>query len=197
VESVSRQIEAKGTRSGTALWCYFVARVQRDRNVPLGDNRQGPAKNGANLTTPLASGAPLAVNRRRPLAALLLSAATVAALAVPAGADVPKTAPELTVPCNDGTGHSAALWMGRHFAAKNPCHAGYLVIEYTYSQGSQSKGEALNVAPGAHFNKGTPFSPVWYHVDGVVSDIVCQNWGTYVVAKNGHGKWGPPPANYC
>lgn len=44
--------------TGISTLSRHPAPMQPDRNVPLRDNPQGAAKNGANLTTPLASGAP-------------------------------------------------------------------------------------------------------------------------------------------
>jgi len=79
-------------------------RMQPDRNVPRRDNPKGQAKNRANLTTPHAAGALPVVNRRRPLVALLVSAA-VAALASPAGAASSPKQPDWirrSFPCRKG-----------------------------------------------------------------------------------------------
>jgi hypothetical protein len=94
---------------------------------------------------------------KKPLASLLISAAAVAALAVPAGAAVPTKQATQTVPCNDGSGKSAQVWnTAGHLAATNPCRM-WLLMGYgssTYASGADSNGYAL--APGAHFNWGRP-----------------------------------------
>lgn len=94
---------------------------------------------------------------RKPLASLLIASATVAALAVPAGAAVPKTAADQTIPCNDGSGKSAQVWMGRgQFAEKNPCRTQWLFVLYGGQYYSGAYGDAAGLAPGAHFNWTNP-----------------------------------------
>jgi len=71
--------------------------MQSDRNVPSRNNPQGQAKNGANL---LAVVAPtLESSVKKTLAALAVAAATVAALAVPAGASTTTIWKHLSLHC--------------------------------------------------------------------------------------------------
>jgi hypothetical protein len=99
---------------------------------------------------------------KKPLAAVLLFAAAVAALAVPAGAavekngpDVPKTKPTFTVPC----GKKVAKWWAdpnpltqngpahvTHFAGANPCKQW---LSYTFSGNFGTFTYYLR--PGGHF----------------------------------------------
>ena len=88
------------------------------------------------------------MNFRRAIAALLVVPASLVALAVPAGAAVPKRAPEYTIACNDGSGKHASVWQRwpgspYRLAAENPCRD-WLVF------GDCCGNYAL--APGAHFN---------------------------------------------
>jgi len=103
------------------------------------------------------------VKVRRPVIAVLVAASSLCALAVPAGAAVPKTPPFKVVSCSaDGEGPAlstpepghASVWSADSLetarnnfyvglAAENPCSR-WLVIEF----GSMG----LAVAPGAHFN---------------------------------------------
>jgi hypothetical protein len=86
---------------------------------------------------------------KKPLAALLVSAATVAALAVPAGAAVPKTAATDLVPCGKKV---ARIWnTGSQVAAKNPCSK-WLVLQHTDSSQSDPSTGYISVAPGAQFS---------------------------------------------
>jgi hypothetical protein len=133
---------------------------------------------------------------KKPLAALLLAAATVAALAVPAGAAVPKTATDLTFPCNDGSGKSAQVWSTRYFAAKNPCRSSYLVIGYGGSPDSQSSGSMVDVAPGAHFSQGRRSVLTWQVHLG--QPDWCSGYdGNYVVTPHSHGKFVPSNSPEC
>lgn len=125
---------------------------------------------------------------KKPLAVLLISAATVAALAVPAGAAVPHSPADLTFPCNDGSGKSAQVWNTRTFAAKNPCRSAYLTFWFSHDAEGQSSGSAMNVAPGAHFNTGRPSGGVYNIALGYFQ---CGYDGTWLVAPGGHGKWQP------
>jgi hypothetical protein len=91
---------------------------------------------------------------RKPLAALLLSTATVAALAVPAGAAVPNRPASATIPCNDGSGKSARIWhRPGQLAAKNPCRR-WLELDYGGQSYNGAFDDAYVLAPGAHFNWG-------------------------------------------
>ena len=90
---------------------------------------------------------------KKPLAALLVVPAAVAALAVPAGAAVPQKPANQTVPCNDDSGHSARLWRKPgSLAADNPCATQWLDIALGPSYGSSAPDTMLELAPGAHFN---------------------------------------------
>ncbi len=91
---------------------------------------------------------------KKPLVSLVLTAATVAVLAVPAGAAVPKKPATQTIPCNDGSGRSAEAWSTGPvtFAAKNPCRTQWLDIAVGPEYGSGAPDSVLEVAPGAHFN---------------------------------------------
>ena len=85
---------------------------------------------------------------RRVFAALVAMPLVLIASAVPAGAAVPKRAPEYTIACNDGSGKQASVWQRSpegpyNLAAKNPCRA-WLVF------GDCCSTYAL--ASGAHFN---------------------------------------------
>jgi hypothetical protein len=86
----------------------------------------------------------------KPLAAVLLTAATVAALAVPAEAAVPQhKKPTETVACGKKT---AEVWnTGSLVAAKNPCGKWLVIMHSTTSQ-SNPNTYYLSVTPGAHFN---------------------------------------------
>lgn len=125
---------------------------------------------------------------KKPLVALFLSAAAIAALAVPADAAVPSKRADRTIDCNDGTGRVARVWTTKNFAADNPC-ADYLVIRWMDKE-SASKDEALNVAPGAHFNAGgaAKHTPAGIFSVTVGAPRWCTNWGTYLVTKGSHGK---------
>src|SRR5581483_6924072 len=86
---------------------------------------------------------------KKPLAALALAAASVAALAVPAGAAVPKRPASQTVPCNDGSGKAAQIWQRPgELAAKNPCST-WLVLGYgtRYASGAPANAYALAARP--------------------------------------------------
>jgi hypothetical protein len=116
---------------------------------------------------------------KKPLAALALAAATIATLAVPAGAAVPKTKPTWTVPCttrsqNPTTGAEtthyekghASVWVlvgtggpmtavgsaptGDGLAATNPC-SHWLSI-YGGNGAGHDDNWSLLLHPGAHFN---------------------------------------------
>jgi hypothetical protein len=77
----------------------------------------------------------------------------VAALAVPAGAAVPKTPASQTLPCNDGSGKSAQVWVGHTtLAAKNPCRTQWLTLGFGGLFGNLEPELALQVVPGAHFS---------------------------------------------
>lgn len=90
---------------------------------------------------------------KKPLIAALLTAAAVAALAVPAGAAVPRTPAAQTIPCNDGSGKSAQVWMNRgQFAEKNPCRTEWLFVLYGGQYYNGAYGDAAGLAPGSHFN---------------------------------------------
>jgi hypothetical protein len=87
---------------------------------------------------------------KKPLAALLLSAASVAALAVPAGAaTVSKTPPTATLHCGNRT---ARIWnTGTFVAGDNRCAKQWLILSYVVA--SQTNGGTIDrsVAPGAYF----------------------------------------------
>jgi len=89
------------------------------------------------------------VNRGRPLAALLLVLAVVAALAVPAGAVAPPKSPKpshwVTAPCTIEPGHATVIWGRPLLKVRNPC-SHWLSIDW----GDGSSYTALFVAPGAH-----------------------------------------------
>jgi hypothetical protein len=126
--------------------------MQSDRNVPLSDNPQGQAKNGANL---LLAGPPQMLERivKKPLAAVLLGAVTIGTLTVPAGAAVPKRPATDTIACNDGSGRSAQVWSwDDKLAAKNPCRSEWLVMPFGQQYANGAWDNALELAPGAHFN---------------------------------------------
>jgi hypothetical protein len=93
---------------------------------------------------------------KKPLAALLLCAATVAALAVPAGAAPSKsrriTAPCATRPGSTEPGHATATW-GKTMTVRNPC-SHWLYIYW----GQTSSGVAYEVRPGVHA-RVTPRAP--------------------------------------
>ena len=96
---------------------------------------------------------------KKPLAALALAAASVAALAVPAGAAVPKRPASQTVPCNDGSGKAAQIWQRPgELAAKNPCST-WLVLGYGTRYASGAPANAYALAAGAHFNWGKKQHP--------------------------------------
>ena len=128
--------------------------MQPDRNVPPRDNPKEQAKNGANLTPlPPVPGVSAPVNFPRPVAAVLLSAASLVALAVPAGAAVPKRPADQTFPCNDGSGKAAQVWQwSGHLAAKNPCSTEWLFVTYGSQFYNSAFDSAMGLAPGAHFN---------------------------------------------
>ena len=100
---------------------------------------------------------------KKPLAALALAAATVATLAVPAGAAVPKTPANQTVPCHDGSRKSAGVWWTSQdpqdpsesgvtqLAAKNPCKQ-WLTLRWGVPSESAPGEQTFFVAPGVHFN---------------------------------------------
>ena len=98
---------------------------------------------------------------RKPLAALVIAAATLAALAAPAAAAVPTKPADQTLPCNDGTGKSAQVWMTKYFAAKNPCQSLWLMIGWNCGACGASTDHSVWVAPGAHFNKGSVAAGTW------------------------------------
>ncbi|MEA2685286.1 MAG: hypothetical protein QOE93_481, partial [Actinomycetota bacterium] len=148
------------------------------------DDRQGPANTWTNLSSTPEHRTPIV---KKPLAALLLAAASVAAMAVPAGAAVPKGLADLTFPCNDGSGKSAQVWTSI-LAAKNPCRSAYLTFWFGHAPEGESSGQAVNVAPGAHFNKGRPLGGV-YNI--ALGNFQCGYDGTWLVAPAGHGKWQP------
>ncbi|MDQ1501666.1 MAG: hypothetical protein QOI86_5006 [Actinomycetota bacterium] len=92
------------------------------------------------------------MNRPRPLVALLLSAATVAALAVPAGASPRATWTHQTLPC--ATGHKSAKltqkWQGIDVVkgwVDNPCSGQWLFVMWCPSSSGCS---AVDVAPKHH-----------------------------------------------
>ena len=91
---------------------------------------------------------------KKPVAALLLSAAALVAVAAPAGAAVPSRPADRTLPCNDGSGKSAQLWSNRpgQLAAKNPCRSLWLILPYGSQYYNSSYDSSLAVVPGAHFN---------------------------------------------
>ncbi len=101
---------------------------------------------------------------KKPLAAALLIAATVTALAMPAGAaTTPKPKKHLVaaVPCS-GTSHSKAakLWSlpDGTWAAKNPCKL-WLLVGFSDPSGGDSGAFGLNVAPhtyNARWRVGAP-----------------------------------------
>lgn len=129
------------------------------------------------------------MNRRRPLAAVLLSAATLAALAAPAGAAVPQhRKPTDTVPCGK---KAAEVWnTGSLVAAKNPCRQ-WLIIEHrTWSQSSPNTTD-VSVAPGAHFNIGNLDwlgDPEWPDPFSVRLAAGPSDCGLRY-ARNSHGKY--------
>jgi hypothetical protein len=127
---------------------------------------------------------------KKPLTAALLTAAAVAILAVPAGAAVPKTNAQITVPCGDSP-KAARVWYRvkghiRQLAGDNPCDQ-YLVIFFGNRGNSDSTYWTLNVAPGAHFSHGPTFG------NNVVARLepqpLCGQAANYLVRPGTHGKF--------
>lgn len=129
---------------------------------------------------------------KKPLAAALLTAAAVATLAVPAGAAVPQHSPaDQTLPCNDGSGKSAQVWVNHYYAAKNPCSQ-WLAIWHKNWDESDSKAQVVNVAPGSHFHwRGNLAS-----LDVIVQlsgNEQCGEDVSLTITRNSHGK--PQPSS--
>jgi hypothetical protein len=127
--------------------------------------------------------------------AAFVAASSLVVLTVPADAAVPQhVAPDTTLPCNDGSGKVAQFWNTTTLAAKNPCRTAYLSFGFGHDAEGESSGSVLNVAPGAHFNTGRA---IGYRSDDNVGGVYgvslgqfsCGFDGTWLVAKNSHGKW--------
>jgi hypothetical protein len=131
---------------------------------------------------------------KKPLAALLLTAATVATLAVPAGAAVPKhDAPNATLTC--GT-RSARVWVSfTRMAADNQCKSQWLVISVGNGSQSDPMGYSVSVAPGAHFNWAGDHTLSGDIEQDVGWNLAARPWcsdGGRVINKHSHGKPGGP-----
>jgi len=89
----------------------------------------------------------------------VIAAATIATLAVPAGAAVPKKKATTTLACPGESGKVARIWTSHHrgnltkFAVDNPCSQ-YLVFHGAQTYASGDSRSAMAVVPGAHFNWG-------------------------------------------
>jgi hypothetical protein len=131
---------------------------------------------------------------RRPLIALVMSAATVVTLAVPAGAAVPKTAPDATVPCPAPAQGVARVWYSHgHLAAKNPCSQWFVFWGEVVGP-PPIHPTHYNVAPGAHFNARAVTRDHQFGYRGFLSEPQCSWSATnYTVLRGSHGKMQPTP----
>jgi hypothetical protein len=127
---------------------------------------------------------------KKPLAALLLSAATVAALAVPAGAAVPKQPADLALQCGNQT---ARAWHTKKLlAGENPCQSQWLRVAWTAwspRSGKLASNVIVNVAPGAHFNwAGRYVAPRGYSQHLYAFLDTAPMCGVLTVLPGSHGK---------
>src|SRR5437899_2858210 len=95
------------------------------RWVTIGRDRRRTGRNYCSLVPPR-----LECIVKKPLAALLLVPAALAALAVPAGADVPDKPANVTVPCYKEPGAARVWTVGHKLAVDNPCAGQWLSIDY-------------------------------------------------------------------
>jgi hypothetical protein len=137
---------------------------------------------------------------KKPLTALALAAATtVATLAIPAGAAVPRRSPTSTAPCDvEGDPGHVSVWTGHgQLAVENTCKKTWLEIwDNGASNAPESQISYWNVAPGAHFNwkwsypaNYTPSSPSFLRW-GVetVGPKTCGVKSSLIFYKGSHGK---------
>lgn len=116
---------------------------------------------------------------KKPVVAALLTAAALATLAVPAGAAVPNRPASVTIACNDGSGKSAEVWRrAGQLAAKNPCLTQWLVMPYGQGYANGAFDNALELAPGAHFNWNKKQTATYLRGnlprDEVLADEICN-----------------------
>ena len=156
------------------------------------------------------------MNVRRPVMAALVAASTLVAMAMPAGAAVPKPPPAYVLHCRDGK-HTAKVWLAPYRAVNNcPVHSGeWLVI--SGDSGDAAQGDdafwATSVQPGASFSsKGAvDLSPYvcdpdhYYTDDGMCYPQIFVNLGQGVWCYDASGpqevvyrkntKWHAPTCN--
>jgi len=113
------------------------------------------------------------------LAVLALAAATVATLAVPAGAAVPNRPAQGGLRCD---GVVTRLWFdAKHLAADNAGCSSWYVIQHD--------GATIDVAPGAHFNVQLATLGLTAG-DGLYYQHLSDTWGCgdFVFGRNSHGR---------
>jgi hypothetical protein len=143
---------------------------------------------------------------RKPLAALALAAAAVAALTVPAGAATPTAKkPDYALTCRDGK-HTAKVWLAPYRAVNNcPAHSGqWLVISGSWNDEAIGDDDfwATDVQPGASFSNKGNLDLSSYLCDpdhAYTDDGMCY---PSVTVHLGQGNWcaglpaGQPPTIY-